>query len=377
MDRDEFISSLLSDMPPPPIERVNNTHELYEVQTLLPPLKIKLEVFKENFEITEPSGLRVRWELKRIANFIHDYTVLPLTKNTDKPLSEIYTLKDPDDNLTPDDIITIMDKTFVIEYATTRSLNENTLISAFAFKYSKYRVPLLNRQRASKKLIRYGVLIIGRNLIISNLNLKQRLINQLSQRLRTAEEILNMLKDQYGLDISQDEIYSDSRDKKEAKILLSAMKLNERSYTKDFTPDLYGSSYTSYDPGYIQQSLKQHFLRAQETTEAERDKGKPAKDKIHEVEKKMDKYFESIISNPHGTSLTKKTICNIPLILPHADHHDKNACNIEVGIRREHTDSEINETSKLWVSSLTSRIIGDSAGRKTKEERLREEIEMS
>nr|QQM16265.1 putative replicase [Degsystermes virus] len=114
----------------------------------------------------------------------HDFVSETLTtEGTDRLLGdELERLNDMDDNLTPDIFVRdILGTIYIMEIGTSRSTSEESLKRVFREKMFKYEMPI--RARRMDQPVVYVVIIVGPRAVISNYNLPQEVVDELTVRM--------------------------------------------------------------------------------------------------------------------------------------------------------------------------------------------------
>nr|QPL15338.1 RNA-dependent RNA polymerase [Neuropteran phenui-related virus OKIAV309] len=143
-------------------------------------------------------------------NFAHDYTFGLLSEDTDKKLSTIYKMDDNDDDLSPDNIIKYGEnQCLVLEYATNRSPSVNGLKNAVSKKWNKYLQPLRNRVQRLRAVdpkfsVKFGIIAVGEDKIVSNVDLSDDLVNELCFRFKFSN-VAEPIVQNFGIFTRKDE----------------------------------------------------------------------------------------------------------------------------------------------------------------------------
>lgn len=131
-------------------------------------------------------------------NFLHDYVVQTFVRKSDVSLDSAFPIMHDDgDKVTPDIIEQVTENDWIVIEITTRMVgSEKSLLSAYKEKLLKYRHLLQARQNRlngeftcgeiSKVRIRYGIIVVTSDLVTTNINLSDRIVNELTIRFRFA-----------------------------------------------------------------------------------------------------------------------------------------------------------------------------------------------
>lgn len=124
---------------------------------------------------------------QKLNSFVHDFTFAIFSDSTDQPMKSFAALGDENDNRTPDYIRHIMgNKYVVLEFATTEVNQEYALLDRFKTKLEAYYEALNQRQEAYHLYVLYGIIVVSKTKVVTNIDLPQEIVEELCQRFRAS-----------------------------------------------------------------------------------------------------------------------------------------------------------------------------------------------
>nr|BEK62740.1 MAG: RNA-dependent RNA polymerase [Culex hudovirus] len=135
------------------------------------------------------------------ANFPHDYVLKAFIEEGDSKLKDTFpNIPDEGDDLTPDIVMSMDNETFiVVELATRMSNTVKSMEKAYQEKLIKYKRHLIARENCMNSrldrhdqekereiIVRYGIIVVSYDKIVTNINLEPEIVDELCMRYRFA-----------------------------------------------------------------------------------------------------------------------------------------------------------------------------------------------
>nr|WAK75789.1 MAG: RNA-dependent RNA polymerase [Sara tick phlebovirus] len=244
-----------------------------------------LEQWKSASEVSMSSIIEETWPQERASHLRHDYTAGFFCRSLDTPLRSVFQMcRDDNDNLTPDNIMTVGNVILVHEFATTKSTLETSSLDAFKSKMLRYAPALSYRALKENKVVVLTITVVSPKTVLSNLPLSTDDVYELCVRFLVARDMVWQLEQQ-GVIVS-DEEKEDNEKAEKARMTMSQIKFNWEFQNKNFpncNESVYEASRSQPDKKYVidqvlagfqnaEKKLREdHFLKKGENlTEADR-----------------------------------------------------------------------------------------------------------
>uniref|UniRef100_A0AAN0LIQ3 RNA-dependent RNA polymerase n=1 Tax=Shoal Cavern virus TaxID=3139881 RepID=A0AAN0LIQ3_9VIRU len=230
-----------------------------------------LEQWKSASEVSMSSIVEETWPQERVSHLRHDYTAGFFCRSLDTPLRDVFKVcRDDNDNLTPDNIMTVGNVVLVHEFATTRSTLEGSSMDAFVAKKLKYVPALAHRAQAEGKVVILTVTVISPKTVLSNLPLTTEDVSELCVRYLVADDMVWQLQ-QHGILTSEEEV--EDREKAEkARRTMAGIHFNWDFQNEKFPSCdemIYEASRSTPDKKYVIEQVLKGFQNAEDKLRSE------------------------------------------------------------------------------------------------------------
>nr|ASY03238.1 RNA-dependent RNA-polymerase [Fairhair virus] len=224
-----------------------------------------LEQWRSASEVSMSSIVEETWPQERVSHLRHDYTAGFFCRSLDTPLRSVFKVcRDDNDNLTPDNIMTVGDVVLVHEFATTKSTLETSSIEAFKSKLLRYAPALSHRALAEGKVVVLTITVVSPKTVMSNLPLSMDDVSELCVRFLVARSMVWQLEQQ-GVLVS-DEEKEDSEKAERARMTMAQIKFNWEFQNEHFPncdESVYEASRSQPNKKYVVEQVLAGFQNAE------------------------------------------------------------------------------------------------------------------